>query len=310
MDNQTESEIFYDLVTGSSAVAALSDCLVQSYLFCSKDTDALMLLVRFLIKSENKDKENSADVVYFDGDKVLTADIEKITSTANLTPLELDYKYYVLVNGQTMNDSAANKLLKTLEEPPQAVKIIILADDEYSVLPTIRSRCRVVNFPPLPQETLGLAADKAFEGLPKDALNRIKSLALGSISRMKKAAAGEYDEAEKAVFACLTGLKSSANAAKYSHLLGKLKSGLSEAIDFFELVFSDVLFLKYGCIPILKYANTQLEEIARFYSAETIIRFKPVLMQARTRLKFSGNAASITDEFLFSLLEIRQKCQA
>ncbi|MCL2675850.1 MAG: hypothetical protein FWE84_04620 [Firmicutes bacterium] len=308
MDERNDNDIFFDITANSSA-AAMLDHAAQSHLFCSKDTDALLLLVKVLIKSENGGRENSADVVYFSEDKILTADVERITTTALVTPLELGFRYYVLKNGQTMNDSAANKLLKTLEEPPPKIKIIILADEPYSVLPTIRSRCRVLALPPYSTEILDNAAEKVFDGRSSAALNRIKSLALGSITRLKRAAAGEYDQIESAVFEVLTGMRKSADVARYSYLLSKFKGDLDEVVNFFELVFGDVLRITNGHTPVLAYQQTELAQIAEFYRPETIIRFKPLLNRARSRLKFSGNAASIVDEFLFSLLEVRQKYQ-
>ncbi len=49
-----------------------------------------------------------------------------------------------------MNDQAANRLLKTLEEPPPFVHLILLAPSPREVLPTIASRCQLVRFDPLP----------------------------------------------------------------------------------------------------------------------------------------------------------------
>ena len=44
-------------------------------------------------------------------DKVLSADVDDITSTAYLTPTELDQKFYIIRKASTMNESAQNKLL-------------------------------------------------------------------------------------------------------------------------------------------------------------------------------------------------------
>jgi len=49
---------------------------------------------------------------------------------------------------------AANALLKTLEEPPSTARFLLLAESAQRVLPTIRSRCGVLNFRPLPESFL------------------------------------------------------------------------------------------------------------------------------------------------------------
>ena len=53
-----------------------------------------------------------------------------------------------------MSEEAANALLKTLEEPPPQVLILLLTADEDSILPTIRSRCRRLSLRPLPKDQL------------------------------------------------------------------------------------------------------------------------------------------------------------
>jgi DNA polymerase-3 subunit delta' len=53
-----------------------------------------------------------------------------------------------------MNDEAANALLKTLEEPPPYVVLLLLTDNPSQVLPTISSRCQPVRFDPLPVKAL------------------------------------------------------------------------------------------------------------------------------------------------------------
>jgi DNA polymerase III subunit delta' len=60
----------------------------------------------------------------------------------------------VLERADTMNDEAANTLLKTLEEPPSYVVLLLLSDRPSQVLPTISSRCQPVRFDPLPADRL------------------------------------------------------------------------------------------------------------------------------------------------------------
>src|SRR3954454_11401591 len=50
-----------------------------------------------------------------------------------------------------MNDEVANRLLKTLEEPPGYVHIVLLTDQLGQVLDTVISRCQLVRFDPLPR---------------------------------------------------------------------------------------------------------------------------------------------------------------
>ncbi len=67
-----------------------------------------------------------------------------------LTPHQSTHRLAVLEHFEQATPSAANALLKTLEEPPSYVVLLLLAPDTDSLLPTIVSRCQVVSLRPLP----------------------------------------------------------------------------------------------------------------------------------------------------------------
>ena len=79
---------------------------------------------------------------------------EAVVAAAAHTPFEATRRVFVLERADTMNDEAANALLKTLEEPPPYVVLLLLTDRVTQVLPTIASRCQPVRFDPLPAEAL------------------------------------------------------------------------------------------------------------------------------------------------------------
>jgi DNA polymerase-3 subunit delta' len=60
-----------------------------------------------------------------------------------------------------MNASAANALLKELEEPPKNTVMFLSRTSPRACLPTIRSRCRTLRFDPLGAEDLAAALDQA-----------------------------------------------------------------------------------------------------------------------------------------------------
>jgi len=59
---------------------------------------------------------------------------------------EGQYKVAVLADAHRMNEESANKLLKTLEEPPDGTMMLLLTSKPDDLLPTIRSRCRMLTF--------------------------------------------------------------------------------------------------------------------------------------------------------------------
>jgi DNA polymerase-3 subunit delta' len=101
-----------------------------------------------------RDKEGEVDRA--DGTLKVEQAAELIHAAA-LSPVEARYKVFVIQDAHTANDSFANKLLKTLEEPPDHVILCLTAVDRASLLPTIVSRCQVIELRPLPVQTIQAA---------------------------------------------------------------------------------------------------------------------------------------------------------
>lgn len=78
-------------------------------------------------------------------------DMEAWTATS---PLEAPRKMALISPAEAMNLPAANALLKLLEEPPRHILLILTATDPARLLPTIRSRCTIIQMEPLRQEEL------------------------------------------------------------------------------------------------------------------------------------------------------------
>src|SRR5271167_2053846 len=83
--------------------------------------------------------------------EMLVGDIEEpVVAAATHTPFESSRRVFVIEAVDAMNDQAANRLLKTLEEPAPFVHLLLLSDRREDVLPTVASRCQHVRFDPLP----------------------------------------------------------------------------------------------------------------------------------------------------------------
>ena len=83
--------------------------------------------------------------------EMLVADIEEpVVAAATRTPFESSRRVFVIEAVDTMNDQAANRMLKTLEEPAGFVHLLLLTDRREDVMATIASRCQHVRFDPLP----------------------------------------------------------------------------------------------------------------------------------------------------------------
>jgi len=114
---------------------------------------------------------------------------EAVVSAASRTPFEARHRVFVLERADTMNDEAANSLLKTLEEPPPYVVLLLLTDRLTQVLPTISSRCQPVRFDPPPADALAQRLQS--QGVAPDAAAACARLSLGDGERAVRLALGD-----------------------------------------------------------------------------------------------------------------------
>jgi DNA polymerase III subunit delta' len=120
---------------------------------------------------------------------------EPVVAAASHTPFEAGRRVFVLERVDTMNDEVANRLLKTLEEPPSYVHLILLTDQLGRVLDTVVSRCQLVRFDPLP--AAAIANELARAGVEPGAADACARLALGD-GRRARFLAGEDGRALRA----------------------------------------------------------------------------------------------------------------
>jgi len=91
-------------------------------------------------------------------------DVREVIATLHETPYEGGRKVYIFKSFQLANESAQNALLKSLEEPPQAVTFFLLTENIYSLLDTVRSRCKKINLTPFDSNSIKAFLSHRFEG--------------------------------------------------------------------------------------------------------------------------------------------------
>jgi DNA polymerase-3 subunit delta' len=121
---------------------------------------------------------------------MLVSDIdEPVVAAAARTPFEARRRVFVIERAETMNDQAANRMLKTLEEPPSFAHLVLLTDRPGEILPTIASRCQLVRFDAPPVEEI--AARLHRQGVSEATAEACARLALGDAERALRLALGD-----------------------------------------------------------------------------------------------------------------------
>ena len=101
------------------------------------------------------------------------------------------YRVVIIDRAEEMAAAAANAVLKSLEEPPSRTVFLLVSSEPGRLLPTIHSRCRRLDFPPLGETDLLAALSSAGAETPKkEALGLIVALAEGSVRRALTLIAG------------------------------------------------------------------------------------------------------------------------
>lgn len=106
---------------------------------------------------------------------------QEVVKKLALKSYEGGYKVMIIWMADRMNNSAANKLLKLIEEPPAKTVFILITEEEEQIIQTIRSRCQVLHFPPLTEEVI--AQGLVEKGLPKDEALRISNESDGNFNK-------------------------------------------------------------------------------------------------------------------------------
>jgi DNA polymerase-3 subunit delta' len=122
--------------------------------------------------------------------EILVSDVdEPVIAAASKTPFEAQRRVFVIERVDELGDEAANRMLKTLEEPAWFVHLILLTDRLSEVLPTISSRCQLVRFDPPPVEQVAGGVEAL--GVSRETAMACARLSLGDANRAR----GLADEA-------------------------------------------------------------------------------------------------------------------
>jgi DNA polymerase III subunit delta' len=160
-----------------SGVEEAARCFAASLITATDDERAWDLVVRGV----------HPDVVEIDppATQIRIEDAQAVVDEVSRSPIEGERKVVVLFDAERLrlNEAAANKLLKTLEEPPPRAVIILVTSGADQLLPTIRSRCQRVDFAYL--DAGAITAALVADGIPAARAELLARLAGGRIDRAR-----------------------------------------------------------------------------------------------------------------------------
>src|SRR6266566_4794644 len=120
------------------------------------------------------------------GDQIRIDDIRELRRDLHMRPFEADRRIYLVYAAETMNEDAADALLKDLEEPPPYAVIVLVADDLGPLPETIRSRCQLVPFTRLSERAIREVVAARAPQLDDAAQSALARAAAGRLDRLER----------------------------------------------------------------------------------------------------------------------------
>jgi DNA polymerase-3 subunit delta' len=211
----------------------------------------------------------------------------------SLTPLEGRWRVAVLRRFEEATTSAANALLKTLEEPAAYVVLVVLATDAETLLPTIVSRCQQVGLRPLPAAQVERALTERWSAEPEQAklLAHLSGGRLGWAVRTLEDKAGLQRRAQRLDELGELLSAPTAERFRYANRLARDPVAVQETLDLWMGWWRDVLLLAAQVDAPLTNVDRQsaLRDHARRYGIARSTTMVEALRSASDHLKRNAN---------------------
>lgn len=309
----------YNLIYGDLKLG-----LGHAYLIVSPDDDALeqfFTLIAATIYCENKNacmdcaecrktlNGNQPDLYFVNRqhEKIKVGDIREMLEGAEIRPIA-ERKLYFIERADLMTTEAQNKLLKTLEEPPERVTFFLGAANESGLLDTVRSRCRRINIDIFGADAINDALRSI--GVDAELCSIAAACAEGQLGKAYKIAMSpEYAELYKTALASLKELKKSSDILKIEQKPAILKN-FKEYLDALSVILRDVMAAKADKSLVLsKRFLTDIESLSGQYSERALAEIIFAVNETRKKLSLNVNQSAAADSLYFSILEDRFRWQ-
>lgn len=255
----------------------------HSYLFIGNEGIGKKLIAKefakmILCSNENKycnecksciefDTDNNPDfkIIELDGNSIKIEQIREFQRKVAEKPIISNKKVYIINDSDKMTTEAQNCLLKTLEEPPEFVTIILIGSNESAYLSTIKSRCMILHFDKIANEEIEKYLKEKYN-VKIDSSIMIKAFE-GSIGKAieLKEKQEQYKQIEQIIFNI--DKKDKIDIINMSDIIYKAKEEKFEILDYINVVLIELAKqnIKFAdCIQIVENTKRRLQSNANY----------------------------------------------
>ncbi|MCI8509949.1 MAG: AAA family ATPase [Lachnospiraceae bacterium] len=241
---------------------------------------------------------NQPDIIWVNHEKPNVISVDEIRSQIvndiDLKPYSSKYKIYIIPDAQMMNPQAQNALLKTLEEPPEYVIIMLLTNNMDKFLPTILSRCIVLNFKPVqPLQMMEYLVTQL--GVDQDKARFCTDFAQGNLGKaVRLAISTDYNDIREDSIRLLRRIQDMEMDEVILAVknMGKYKLDITDYIDIMTMWFRDILMVKISNSPnkiIFKKEFSVMKKQASKASYEGLEQILEAMDKLKVRLEANVN---------------------
>lgn len=255
---------------------------------------------------------NQPDIIYISHEKPNTISVEDIRAQINndivIKPYSSPRKVYIMNEGEKMTAQAQNALLKTLEEPPEYAVILILTANVDSLLPTVLSRCVVLNMKPVSDREVKKFLMEELK-VPDYKADICVAFARGNIGKAKMLASSEeFDKVKEEAITLVKYINDMeiSEIVKAIKKISEYKFDITDYLDILSVWYRDVLLFKATKDANSMIFRDEIQHIRKvadrstYEGIETIVK---ALGQAKRRLEANVNFDLTMELLLLTIQE-------
>ncbi len=234
-------------------------------------------------------------IIESDGSWIKKEQLESLQREFTKKSLEGTYKIYIINDCDKLNLSSSNSILKFLEEPENGIIAILITDNIYQVINTIRSRCQIINLLNVKSDDIALknkyyyiATNMAYEK------NKIEKIVQDEMFISK------VDFIEKFIYKYETEKRNILLDIYNSwNIFFSDKEKVYEGLEFLILYYKMLLDINF------KKINFNLNGVENIKISNVILAKKiKILLNKKIQLKFNINTQLLMDKLILEFLEV------
>ncbi|HEK85058.1 MAG: DNA polymerase III subunit delta' [Candidatus Saccharicenans sp.] len=241
-------------------------------------------------------------------EQIVKDQIDEINYLSKMRPWSRGKLVFIINEADRMNETVANSLLKTLEEPNSSVYFILVTEDLQMILPTIKSRCQVLKFKPVSPEDIEKALME--RGFTEDRATLIAATSDGNLEQALSLKWEEFKVSRDRSWQLFRQLIESSPSVDFLDLIsGKGRKDFleefKEILSFFSVFLRDLMAIKNKSKGHLLNSDLdkEIERLAPLVKTEKAIRGIWLIEDFLSRLKKNPNLSIMSYELAIFLRE-------